>query len=192
MAVAKTWPALIAAALMGLALPTPAHADVVGVASVIDADTIEIHGERIRLYGIDAPESCQTCIDASGRTCRCGQRAALALQNLIGRRTVSCQQRDVDRYGRIVAQCQQGDIDIGEWLVGQGLALAYRRYSKAYVAAEETASAAKRGVWAGSFTAPWDWRREHGSCGRVEVLMPPEGPRSLASTLREVGLETGR
>jgi endonuclease YncB( thermonuclease family) len=61
MAVAKTWPALIAAASMGLALSTPAHADVVGVASVIDADTIEIHGERIRLFGIDAPESCQTC-----------------------------------------------------------------------------------------------------------------------------------
>jgi endonuclease YncB( thermonuclease family) len=93
--------------------------------SVIDADTIEIHGERIRLHGIDAPESRQTCEDASGRTWRCGQRAALALQDLIGRRTVCCQQRDIDRYGRIVAQCKQGDTDIGEWLVGQGLALAY-------------------------------------------------------------------
>jgi endonuclease YncB( thermonuclease family) len=57
------------------------HADIAGVASVIDADTIEIHGQRIRLYGIDAPESCQTCIDASGRTWRCGQRAALGLQD---------------------------------------------------------------------------------------------------------------
>ncbi len=145
---------------------TFAQADMIGVASVIDGDTIEIHGERIRLHGIDAPESCQTCEDATGRQWRCGQKAALSLQDLIGHRTVTCRQRDVDRYGRIVAQCQQGDIDIGEWLVGRGLALAYRKYSKAYVAAEETASAARRGVWAGSFTAPWDWRREHGSCGR--------------------------
>jgi endonuclease YncB( thermonuclease family) len=127
---------------------------------------IEIHGERIRLYGIDAPESCQTCIDASGRTWRCGQRAALALQDLIGRRTVSCVGRDIDRYGRIVAQCQQGDIDISDWLVGQGLALAYRRYSEAYIPAQRAAAAAQRGLWAGSFTAPWDWGREHGSCGR--------------------------
>jgi endonuclease YncB( thermonuclease family) len=162
-----SWPVLITLGiLLHSPVGNPAHADLVGVASVIDGDTIEIHGERIRLYGIDAPESCQTCEDASGRTWRCGQRAALALQDLIGRRTVSCQQHDIDRYGRIVAQCQQDGIDISEWLVGQGLALAYRKYSKTYVAAEETGFAARRGMWAGSFTAPWDWRREHGSCGR--------------------------
>jgi endonuclease YncB( thermonuclease family) len=97
---------------------------------------------------------------------RGGVGSALELQDLIGRRTVSCQQRAIDRYGRIVAQCRQDEIDIGEWLVGQGLALAYRRYSNEYVSAEKATSSAKRGVWVGSFTAPWDWRREHGSCGR--------------------------
>ena len=138
---------------------SPAHADIAGVASVIDADTIEIHGERIRLHGIDAPESSQTCLDLAGREWRCGQAAALALQDLIGRRTVTCDERDVDRYGRIVGRCLVGDLDVNEWLVAQGLALAYRRYSLDYVAAEDEARAAGRGMWAGTFDPPWEWRR---------------------------------
>jgi endonuclease YncB( thermonuclease family) len=138
-----------------------AHADQIGVASVIDADTIEIHGQRIRLHGIDAPEGGQVCLDAAGQKWRCGQRAALALQDLIGRRTVACDERDVDRYGRIVGRCLVDDLDINEWLVAQGLALAYRRYSRDYVAAEDDARAAGRGMWAGSFEPPWEWRRRH-------------------------------
>jgi endonuclease YncB( thermonuclease family) len=138
-----------------------ADADLVGVASVIDGDTIEIHGQRIRLHGIDAPESSQTCLDADGQKWRCGQRAALALQDLIGRRTVTCDERDVDRYGRVVGRCLVDEIDINEWLVAEGLALAYRHYSMDYVAAEATARAARRGMWAGTFEPPWDWRHRH-------------------------------
>ena len=150
---------LFATATAGIA--ASAHADMVGVASVIDGDTIEIHGQRTRLHGIDAPEGGQTCLDAAGRNWRCGQRAALALQDLIGRRTVTCDERDVDRYGRIVGRCLVGEVDINEWLVAQGLALAYRHYSMDYVAAEEEARAAGRGMWAGSFEPPWEWRRRH-------------------------------
>ncbi|HUE45530.1 MAG TPA: thermonuclease family protein [Aestuariivirgaceae bacterium] len=139
--------------------PAAGLAEVAGVASVIDADTIEIHGQCIRLHGIDAPESSQPCLDAGGRTWRCGQRAALALQDLIGRRTITCDERDVDRYGRIVGRCLVGEVDVNEWLVAQGLALAYRRYSLDYVAAEDEARAAGRGMWAGTFEPPWDWRR---------------------------------
>jgi endonuclease YncB( thermonuclease family) len=131
------------------------------VASVIDGDTIEIHGQRIRLHGIDAPERGQTCFDADGRTWRCGQRAALALQDLIGRRTVTGDERDVDRYGRIVGRCTVAGIDIDRWLVEQGLASAYRRYSHDYVVSEDEARAAGRGTWVGTFEPPWEWRRRH-------------------------------
>jgi endonuclease YncB( thermonuclease family) len=134
-------------------------ADTAGVASVIDADRIEIHGQRIRLHGIDAPESSQTCLDAAGQKWRCGQRAALALQGLIGRRTVTCDERDVDRYERIISRCLVGDLDINEWLVAQGLALAYPKYSHDYVPAEDQAREAGRGMWAGTFVPPREWRR---------------------------------
>ena len=153
---------LICAALVPASgAPARAGGEIAGVASVIDGDTIEIHGQRIRLHGIDAPESRQTCLDAGGRTWRCGQKAALALQDLIGRRTVRCDESDVDRYGRIVGRCVVGDLDINEWLVSQGLALAYRHYSMDYVRAENEARAAGRGTWAGTFEPPWQWRHRH-------------------------------
>ncbi len=133
-----------------------------GTVTVIDGDTIEIHGQRVRLFGIDAPESAQTC-EAGGKAYRCGQQAALALADEIGRRTVSCNPRDVDRYGRIVAVCAAGDEDLNAWMVRHGWALAYRQYSTAYVPDEEGARAAGAGIWRGTFTPPWDWRHGQAS-----------------------------
>ena len=133
--------------------------DLQGVASVIDGDTIEIHGTRIRLNGIDAPESGQLCQDARGTAWRCGQQAALALSDRIGRRqVVSCQQTDTDRYGRMVADCFAGRENLNRWMVREGWAVAYRQYSTAYVAAEEHARTGQRGIWEGRFDMPWDWR----------------------------------
>lgn len=155
---------LIAAGLVLLGLPAVAFADevvVTGVASVIDGDTLEIHGERIRLFGIDACESRQLCEDASGQPYRCGQQAALALAGRIGSRTVRCEGKTKDRYGRLVAICYLGSEDLDAWMVAQGLALAFRKYSTLYVPQEDAARVAKRGLWAGSFDAPWEWRKEH-------------------------------
>lgn len=135
-------------------------ADIVGRASVIDGDTIEIHGQRIRLHGIDAPENGQPCFDAANRPYRCGQKAAMALDEFIGQSLVSCRERDVDRYGRTVADCLVRGEDIELWLVRNGHAFAYRRYSSDYIGAEQEAKNDRRGIWAGHTQAPWEWRRK--------------------------------
>lgn len=130
-----------------------------GVASVIDGDTIEIHDTRIRLHGIDAPESSQVCRRENGEEWRCGQTAANLLADIIGRRIVSCESSAMDRYGRAIAVCRVEDHDINKAMVSQGYAVAYRRYSSDYVDAEKVAKQERRGIWSGAFTMPWDYRR---------------------------------
>ena len=153
---------LLLGALLAVSMASIADARtlVVGVASVIDGDTIEIHGQRIRLFGVDSPESRQTCVDAAGRDWRCGQRAAMELADMIGSSTVRCEQRDRDRNRRIVAVCHKGDEDLGRWMVGQGWAVASRSYSNDYIRAEEAAHEALRGIWGSRFDMPWDWRAD--------------------------------
>ena len=140
------------------ATATGSELKLTGSASVIDGDTIELQRVRIRLFGVDAPESSQVCQDAGGRNYRCGQQSALALADRIGTATVSCIKKDTDRYERMVAVCQVGSTDLGAWLVAHGHAVAFRRYTTAYVADEEKAKTARRGVWGGTFAMPWDWR----------------------------------
>jgi endonuclease YncB( thermonuclease family) len=92
-------------------------------------------------------------------TWRCGQQAALALSDRIGRRSVSCEARDTDRYGRTIAVCSQGGEDLNRWMVLEGWAVAYLRYSQDYALEEADAQSAGRNIWSGSFVMPWDWRR---------------------------------
>jgi endonuclease YncB( thermonuclease family) len=139
--------------------PIAVHADEIsGFARVIDGDTIVIKGQRIRLHGIDAPERNQKC-ERAGQLYRCGQFATLALANKTKERSVKCEQRAVDRYNRIVAVCTSDNEDLNAWMVIHGHAVAYRRYSLDYVAAEEISRSRKHGIWAGRFIFPWLWRR---------------------------------
>ncbi len=125
---------------------------------MIDGDTIEVHGQRIRLHGIDAPESLQVC-RRDGKPWQCGKDAANALADKINRRPVTCEDLGRDRYKRVIGRCTVAGEDLEEWLVSQGWALAYRRYSLDYVDEEADAQAARRGIWAGEFVKPWEWRR---------------------------------
>jgi endonuclease YncB( thermonuclease family) len=146
-----------------------------GRVSVVDGDTLDLHGQRVRLSGVDAPESGQKCADASGKLWKCGAAAANALDRFIAGRPVACHVDDVDRYGRSVSTCRVDGEDIQHWLARNGYALAYRQYSTKYVAAEEAAKASGKGMWAGAFVAPADWRKGQRLPGEPETKAMREG-----------------
>lgn len=150
------------------ALP-PDPPAIVGRASVIDGDTIEIHGQRIRLWGIDAPEGRQTCT-RGGETYRCGTEAANYLDSQVRDQVVFCvPEGRPDRYRRIVAKCsislsgvqteyEQG-LDLGAVMVIAGWAVDYPRYSQhRYAVDQSSAQRRQSGLWSGEFQMPWEWR----------------------------------
>ncbi|MET2825835.1 thermonuclease family protein [Mesorhizobium shangrilense] len=144
-------------------------APIAGVASVIDGDTIEIHGQRIRFNGIDAPESAQQCDDAKGFRYQCGAKSAAVLDAFLeASRPVQCTFVSWDRYGRYVGDCRRADgSSIASWMVEHGQALDWPRYSHgAYALQQAKAEATKVGVWVGTFQPPWDWRAEHRDDGQ--------------------------
>ena len=156
---------MVAGLLAAIALMMPAEAKprqtvlVTGEARAIDGDTIEVDGTRIRLQGIDAPETRQRCTTADGVSWACGRYATAVLAAAVASVEVTCTARGRDRYQRVVAVCWAGVVEVGRAMVAEGLALADRRFGRTYVPVEDAARAAALGIWAGEFEAPWDWRR---------------------------------
>lgn len=160
-------------------LTRPSPPPIAGVASVVDGDTIEIHGQRIRLNGVDAPESKQYCDDAKGFEYPCGRRATEALKAfLTTSKPVHCSFVSWDRYDRFVGDCQRSDgAGLSAWMIEHGQALDWPRYSHgAYALQQVKAEAAKVGMWAGKFKAPWEWRAEH-----ADGVAPSGQPRGVVS-----------
>ncbi|MDP4002033.1 thermonuclease family protein [Methylobacterium sp. NEAU K] len=146
-------------ALFLLCGPAAAAGTISGPATVIDGDTIEVHGTRIHLYGIDAPEPAQSCETAKGQEYRCGRDAALALGAHIAGALVTCERREA-AAGRVSGLCHAHGEDLSAWMVAQGHALASRHVPAAYTRQEGRAWATRRGLWAGTFEKPADWRQD--------------------------------
>ena len=140
-----------------------------GIAEVIDGDTIKIEKKKIRLFGIDAPEKKQKCqkpwLTISFMTFNkdypCGEISKLKLKNKINNKFITCKSTNKDRYKRFIAECFKGKTNINRWMVRNGYAIVYKKYSKKYLAAENLAKNEKLGLWVGSFEMPWEWRKEN-------------------------------
>ncbi len=130
------------------------------ITDIGDGDSLRSGKLRIRLFGIDAPEKKQKCKNVDGQQWDCGIAAQRALKQLVESvPKISCDLMDVDNYSRLVMRCYAGKTDVAAALVKKGLALAYRQYSALYSEDENAAKVTKAGVWSGSFTKPWIWRR---------------------------------
>lgn len=140
------------------AFPLVASADLSGSVRVIDADTWDVGGTRVRLHGIDAPELDQTCTRASGQGWDCGVWATQQVRRLYQGRAATCSRVTQDRYGRTVARCRVQGRDVGQALVAQGLAFAFRKYSTDYVGAENRAKSAVAGLHGARVALPWEHR----------------------------------
>jgi endonuclease YncB( thermonuclease family) len=152
---------VICAALLLATIPAFATAEsLIGRASIVDADTFDLAGKRIRILDIDTPEPQQLCTRPDGQRWYCGQQASLALADWIGQRTVACETTKKDRYKRWLARCSVGGLDVAEWLAAQGWGVPYRECKCEVVrAAADKAKLAKIGMWSGDFQMPWEWRR---------------------------------
>lgn len=148
--------------LVGRGADSPAptrSADLAGPLRVIDGDTFDVGGTRVRLHGVDAPEEAQACLDENAAPWPCGDWATREARALWDGRTAACEVLETDRYGRAVSRCAVEGEDIGATLVSRGMALAYVAYSDDYLPQQREAEAARVGLWRGDFDAPWDWRR---------------------------------
>lgn len=148
MRASSTW---LAAASIALAACSPAIGQ-----TITDGDTIKQGGVTYRLWGIDAPETKQDCIDGWPA----GRLATTKLQTIIQGKTVVCEKKDSDQYGRTVAICYAGSEDIGAAMVRSGFAWAFIRYSSAYASQEASARAERLGVHAHGCLPAWEWRAQ--------------------------------
>jgi endonuclease YncB( thermonuclease family) len=159
---------------------TARAADLAGIPGIVDGDTLTIGTTKIRLEGIDAPETDQFCLNATGVRWTCGIEARDQLVVHVAGREISCSSSGIDVYKRTLATCKLAGEDLNGWMVKEGWALAYVRYSSRYIQDEEDARTHQRGLWQGAFIAPWDWRHRN---TKTVILGAYSVPINAQSTL---------
>ena len=133
--------------------------EIYGHPVITDGDTIKISNNKIRLHGIDAPEKNQKCTK-NEKKYNCGTVSTEALIKKISRNAVKClTQKNKDRYNRFIGICFVQQVNLNKWMVRNGYAVAYKRYSKDYILDEEFAKTNKLGLWSGTFLKPEKWRK---------------------------------
>ena len=141
-----------------------------GIPKIVDGDTVYINNYKIRLEGIDAPEMKQKCKKEKLKISSivgytfyedyyCGKHSKKNLEAKVKGSNIKCISLTKDRYKRYLAKCFKGKINLNRWMVRNGYAIAYRRYSKEYVIDEEFAKENKLGLWRGKFLKPEKWRK---------------------------------
>lgn len=163
---ARVWPA-----------PVPLNEAFFGIAHVIDGDTIQVGETRVRLDGIDAPESAQTCKRASGEEWPCGTEATRAMRAMAEQKTIVCRNHGLDIYGRTLGTCFSGNVNVNAEMVRLGLAWAFVKYSTAYTTEEAIARRAKTGIWQGEALPAWDFRARQWAGAQIAsaVQHAPQG-----------------
>ena len=127
---------------------------------IIDGDTIHLNNEKIRFTGIDTPELKQTC-NKNSEIIYCGIKAKQLLIDKIGKNKVTCIREGKDQYKRTLAECFVNDLSLSKFLVREGYAFAYRKYSKKFINDEDFARKNNIGMWSMKFEYPWDWRKKN-------------------------------
>lgn len=176
---------ILLAFLAGVTAPVQANV-LSGPATVIDGDTIDMTGTRIRIIGIDAPESAQQCTRA-GQPWACGTEATATLHALVGGAPLQCTALGNDVYGRTLATCRTAVFDLGREMVRRGMALPSDDAPPEYAAAQEIARSRSYGLWAGEFQAPSAWR-----AANPRVAPQPDRTRSVARSAPSAAAPTRR
>src|SRR5450759_3166413 len=164
---------IVIAIITCLACWSAQAANLTGVPRIVDGDTLAIGATKVRLEGIDAPETDQVCLNENGAHWACGIDARDQLAAHIAGREINCTSSGIDVYRRTLAICYLANEDLNAWLVQQGWALAYVKYSSAYRQVEEDARVNKRGIWQGAFIAPWDWRHRNNKTVSLGAFIVP-------------------
>ena len=128
--------------------------------TVVDGDTIKLGDVKIRFSGIDAPEINQTCVASEGKVA-CGKISRDILITKVTNNKISCTDEGKDFYGRVLGECFVNGESLSRYLVREGFAFAYRKYSDKFISDEEYAKSNRLGMWSMKFQYPWDYRKSN-------------------------------